>query len=532
MAKKRFDVFLSYNSQDRDDVEKIAVYLADRAGLEPWFDMWSQVTGEPFVDNIYHGLASTNCCAVCVGRGGTGPWQTKEVYAALQRHSTREGFRIIPVLLPGVSTVPDLDRFLSEFAPFLSQYGRVQFDKGLDDDSALWRLECGIRGQPSGRGRPSSTIVNPPKEPKPSAASSLPNPNIDLMYGPLESGSRYYIRRAADMDVFNAVQRPRGMVLVRGPKGTGKSSIINQLYASRERGYSDIQILYISFLGLKAEAFSSLPALWSAILAKSSRQLNLEEPPGSHSSLEDNLDASILSFFDRCLTASKNTPLLICFDEVDRDFDRSLDPEVRSRYFNVRTQFFTNVRALYSDGVSDETLRKVRWLLAYSSEPKFFVPKVDIVGSPFNVGHPVRLGTFNDKEVKELARRYGLEPDQPFVDQIMDYVWGRPYLVALLFYHWVCHEDSRETLFDGQSAGGGIFLDHLRRYDEQFQKDAELSGAMRGIVDGRSCKDAALVERLEAAGLIRKLANRQVVPLCRLYADYYASYFKSFKVVG
>ncbi len=36
MSEKTYDVFLSYNSEDRDAVEKVAVYLSDKAGLRPW----------------------------------------------------------------------------------------------------------------------------------------------------------------------------------------------------------------------------------------------------------------------------------------------------------------------------------------------------------------------------------------------------------------------------------------------------------------------------------------------------------------
>src|SRR5262249_14123911 len=195
-----------------------------------------------------------------------------------------------------------------------------------------------------------------------------------LPYGPLESDSRYYIRRDADKYVFGAVHEPRGMVLVRGPKGTGKSSIINQLIASSKRGYSAIRILYVGFLGLDEKDFSSVPTLWGAILGELAPQLGLRRPGADLRSLENNPQDGLEAFFNQCLVASKNTPLLVCFDEIDREFDKDLDEETRTTYFKVRVKFFTKVRALWSNGAHHETLKKVRWLLAYSSEPKFFVP--------------------------------------------------------------------------------------------------------------------------------------------------------------
>ncbi len=47
MSEKAYDVFLSYNSEDRKAVEEVAVYLADKAGLRPWLDKWDLIPGEP-----------------------------------------------------------------------------------------------------------------------------------------------------------------------------------------------------------------------------------------------------------------------------------------------------------------------------------------------------------------------------------------------------------------------------------------------------------------------------------------------------
>jgi TIR domain len=41
MTNTSHAVFLSYNGEDRAAVEKIAVYLADKASLHPWFDQWA-----------------------------------------------------------------------------------------------------------------------------------------------------------------------------------------------------------------------------------------------------------------------------------------------------------------------------------------------------------------------------------------------------------------------------------------------------------------------------------------------------------
>jgi hypothetical protein len=144
---KRYAVFLSYNSEDRAAVEQLAIYLQDRVNLHPWLDKWELIPGESWVENLERGLAESATCAIFVGQSGKGPWQEQEVKLALRQQVKNPDFRVIPVLLPDAPQQPELPAFLS---------GNmwVDFRNGLHDDDALWRLECGICGEPPGRGRP------------------------------------------------------------------------------------------------------------------------------------------------------------------------------------------------------------------------------------------------------------------------------------------------------------------------------------------------------------------------------------------
>jgi hypothetical protein len=58
MTNTSHAVFLSYNGEDRAAVEEIAIYLADKASLHPWFDQWALIPGEPWVRNLERGLAN------------------------------------------------------------------------------------------------------------------------------------------------------------------------------------------------------------------------------------------------------------------------------------------------------------------------------------------------------------------------------------------------------------------------------------------------------------------------------------------
>ena len=154
MTTTTYAVFLSFNSEDREPVQRVAAYLHDQAGLRPWFDQWELVPGEPWVRNLERGLAASATCAVFVGQSGHGPWQQPEVEAALRQQVRQPEFRVIPVLLPRAPRQPELPLFLA---------GNmwVRFGKRLDDPDALWRLECGIRGISPGRGRPAAAPERP-----------------------------------------------------------------------------------------------------------------------------------------------------------------------------------------------------------------------------------------------------------------------------------------------------------------------------------------------------------------------------------
>ena len=167
---RTYGVFLSYNGEDREHVQSIAVYLADHARLNPWFDEWSLIPGEPSLRNLERGLEASSSCAVFIGESGHGPWQQPEIEAALHERVRDSAFRVIPVLLPNAPQEPKLPSFLS---------GKiwVDFRKGLEDDVSRWRLECGVRGVPPGPGRPQ--VVNPPAPRRLSATIEVKNLDIE-----------------------------------------------------------------------------------------------------------------------------------------------------------------------------------------------------------------------------------------------------------------------------------------------------------------------------------------------------------------
>ncbi len=199
------------------------------------------------------------------GKTGQGPWQKKEVHAALDQQVKNQDYRVIPVLLPNAAEKPDAPMFLSGNT-------WIEFRESLDAD-AYWRLECGIRGVPPGRGGPAAAA--------PSAQQSEPRPHVNPAIlirpgGAMDVTSRFYIKRPADEKVLNAVAKPRGLVTLVGPGQTGKTSLILQTYMIGRRSDIALRSVFLDFMVLSHEQLESLGAVWRAIAGNINEQLGLE----------------------------------------------------------------------------------------------------------------------------------------------------------------------------------------------------------------------------------------------------------------
>jgi hypothetical protein len=61
---KKYDAFLSHNSQDKPLVEQIARWLTQEAKLTVWLDKWNLIPGEPWEEDLENALDQSRCCVV------------------------------------------------------------------------------------------------------------------------------------------------------------------------------------------------------------------------------------------------------------------------------------------------------------------------------------------------------------------------------------------------------------------------------------------------------------------------------------
>ena len=135
--KPRFDVFISYCSQDRYIVREMVSTLYHR-GLNVWFDQEQLRPGIPWQAALEDILHHSACVAVLIGKEGLGQWQREEMKAALNIVA-RDNRPIIPVLLPNAPDNPVLP-------PILANRAWVDMRQGITE-AKINQLVWGITGK-------------------------------------------------------------------------------------------------------------------------------------------------------------------------------------------------------------------------------------------------------------------------------------------------------------------------------------------------------------------------------------------------
>lgn len=151
-----FNVFLCHNSKEKAAVQQIADALKSY-GLTYWLDDSEITPGRPILDAIEAGMLGSESVAVFIGPNSMGQWQKPESRMAVAQSISRN-IPVIPVFLPGVS-----QQVKNDLAPALATFSYVEFNHGLNDPKALYKLRWGITQQK-------------PKSPEPSPAAAPERP--------------------------------------------------------------------------------------------------------------------------------------------------------------------------------------------------------------------------------------------------------------------------------------------------------------------------------------------------------------------
>ena len=504
------DVFLSYNSEDFNAVHLIAQYLRDVCGIDPWFDHWHLIPGEPWLPELGRALKSSKICAVFIGQSGEGPWQRPEIEVALNNYVANAYSRVIPVLLPDAPEKPDLPIFLEGFT-------WVDFRPGINDPGALWRLECGITGHRPEKGRAASKSLDADKlaewtafvdkSPKISLWSEAQAPDVFRPGGAISINSPYYVERDADHIIRQALRGEQAMITLRGARQSGKTSLL--LRACHTASAAGICTAFIDLQSIPHTEFQSRSTIWRFITKRIAHQLSIRSWSESDWNNSQDYHVNTTNFIVNHVIANHQRPFLFCFDECDRVFSTSL-----------RSEFFASIRAFWTDSASAGSVwAHSRWLLAAASEPSVFIE--DRQQSPFNIADPiVELPNFNRKETAALVAKFDLSPKSD-LDGIIEFTGGRPILVHTVLYQLKRSGDPLKKILNS-AAAEPLYRNHLRGCLRLVEGDPKLKRIMHDAVNHRTVRgERRDIDALTAAGLLHPTNAGRLAPACRLYTEFF-----------
>jgi energy-coupling factor transporter ATP-binding protein EcfA2 len=226
VTQTHYHAFLSHNGADKPAVRDLAAKLEER-GLTCWLDEWNLIPGNSWQPAIEEALDQCDTCVVFFGPHGLGSWHNEEMRLAIQRgiSAKERKLRVLPVILPGGGRAKE-----SELPGFLQGTTWVEFRRSLDEEDALHRLVCGIKGIPPGR-RPGVTILE-------SECPYLGLKTFQSEDAPLFFGRTAKVQELIDRlrNSFGTPKEERFLALI-GSSGSGKSSLaLAGLIPSIQRG--------------------------------------------------------------------------------------------------------------------------------------------------------------------------------------------------------------------------------------------------------------------------------------------------------
>jgi DNA-binding winged helix-turn-helix (wHTH) protein len=336
---------------------------------------------------------------------------------------------------------------------------------------------------------------------------AVPRENNESVGGAVPLDSEFYIVRPADTEFHDAIARQDSIVLIKGSRQMGKTSLLARgLQRAREAGAT---VVLTDFQFLSTADFNSAETLYLTLSSLIEEQLDLEVSPRSVWRADSSANVNFERYIRREVLKRVGGPLVWGLDEVDRLFSCSFGSEVFGLF-----RSWHNMRSLDPAG----PWRQLTLAIVYATEAHLFI--TDVNQSPFNVGTQVQLDDFTIEQVEELNRRYGSPlKERAEVERFYGLVGGHPFLVRRGLYEMA--RGMALTEFESQSdRDEGPFGNHLRRIMVTLSKDGALMDVMRGVLEGRPCPTPESFYRLRSAGLITGNSARDPHPRCLLYSAY------------
>ncbi len=403
-----------------------------------------------------------------------------EIQVAHEAAQQQRKLRLLPVRVCYQEALPaELGRVLNPI--------QQAFWEGSQDDMPLVR-------------RLLASLASPPPPPEP---VKLEQPG-----GAVPLKSQFYVVRPTDEEFQAAIARRDSIVLVKGARQMGKTSLLARgLQQARASG---ARVVLTDLQTLNATHLASVEAFFLALAETIAEQLDLDFDPAQHWKAQSGPSMNFARFLRRAVLGQVSEHLLWGLDEVDRLFTCPFGSEVFGLF-----RSWHNARSL--DPAAP--WHRLTLAIAYATEAHLFI--TDVNQSPFNVGTRLALADFTPAQVAELNQRYGAPLRTPEeLAHFVQLVGGQPYLVRHGLHELVASRLSFAEFAARVSRDEGMFGDHLRRMLMLLAQDAGLVETVRAILQNQPVTAQENFYRLRSAGVMSGETVQEARPRCQLYAHY------------
>lgn len=330
--------------------------------------------------------------------------------------------------------------------------------------------------------------------------------------GSISLDSPFYIQRTdIEKQVYAEIEKPGALVRIKAPQEMGKTSLLLRVINYAES--LDYRTVNLDLQQVGQDILSGgINKFLRWFCANIAYQLNLE--PNLDGYWDEDIGSKISSslYFRNYLLKSTNFPLLLALDEVNQIFE----------YPEIAKDFFPLLRSWYEEAKRLPVWQNLRLVVVHSTE--IYVP-LQLKQSPFNVGLPIQLGSFNLEEVLGLAQSYGLDwSDGEEANLLMALIGGHPALVHLAIYHLSQEDITIRQLLETAATSTGIYGSHLRRHQVKLEEEPELAIAVQNLVNTNEpiLLESIIAYKLSRMGLIKFDGNKATLT-CDLYRQYFRS---------
>ncbi|HJQ32393.1 MAG TPA: AAA-like domain-containing protein [Pyrinomonadaceae bacterium] len=326
--------------------------------------------------------------------------------------------------------------------------------------------------------------------------------------GAVPLDSRFYLVRPTDALFLDALRRRDSIVLVKGARQMGKTSILARGFQQARSEGS--RVVVTDFQKLNASDLESAEKFFVALGGLIADQLDLDVYPEDVWKERRAPSVNFERYVRREVLGKVDGPVVWGMDEVDRLFTCPFGSEVFGLFRTWHNERAVDPEAPWG---------RLTLAIAYATEAHLFI--TDQNQSPFNVGTRLELRDFTREQVAELNARAGSPlRDEAEIDRFYRLLGGHPYLVRRGLHEMVTGGLTFDAFEALAGRDEGPFGDHLRRILVLLARDPAFAEITRAVLSGQPCPTSEAFYRLRSAGVMAGETQAELAPRCQLYADY------------